>query len=107
MVSGSEFEALRIVAEDSGETVAGVVSRRMRISTEYARLLLNSLARADYLDQLASGRYRITIKGKKALERKGMRADKEQVHTISKKFSHISSLLVVFVKGLGSWKTGA
>jgi len=69
-VSGSELEALKIVAEQGGETTAHAVSRKMRIDPNYARLLLTSLARADYLDLLVSGRFRITPKGRRAVGKK-------------------------------------
>jgi len=69
-VSGSELEALKIVAEQGRETTAHMVSRKMRIDPNYARLLLTSLARADYLDLLVSGRFRITPKGRGVLEKR-------------------------------------
>jgi len=68
--SGTELEALKIVAEQGRETTAHTVSRKMRIDPNYARLILTSLARADYLDLLASGKFRITPKGKRALGKK-------------------------------------
>ncbi|MDI6892482.1 MAG: hypothetical protein QMD08_05780 [Actinomycetota bacterium] len=70
VVSGSELEALKVVGEEGGETVIQVVSRKMGIDTGYARLLCTSLARADYLDLLASGKLVLTPKGRKELERK-------------------------------------
>lgn len=70
MVSGSELQALRVVQELGGETGAHRVSLKMRVDPNYARLILNSLARADYLDLLSSGRYRLTFKGTSELERK-------------------------------------
>ncbi|MFQ5903015.1 MAG: hypothetical protein ACE5JO_04930 [Candidatus Binatia bacterium] len=70
MVGGSERQALKIVAEKGGEIGAHTVSRAMKVDPNYARMLLNSLARADYVDLRASGRYRITYKGKSELERK-------------------------------------
>ncbi|GFP18939.1 hypothetical protein HKBW3S03_00443 [Candidatus Hakubella thermalkaliphila] len=71
-VSGSELEALKAVKEEGGRTTIQAVSRKMRIDTNYARLLCTSLARADYLDLLASGILVLTPKGKRELEgRKG------------------------------------
>ncbi|NQS88512.1 hypothetical protein HQ584_01800 [Patescibacteria group bacterium] len=69
-VSGSELKALKIVVEQGKETTAHTVSRKMRIDPNYARLLLTSLARADYLDLLVSGRFRITPKGRGVLEKR-------------------------------------
>lgn len=67
-VSGSELEALKIVGAEGGRASMQVVSRKMRIDTNYARLLCTSLARSDYLDLLASGILALTPKGKRALE---------------------------------------
>ncbi|MEW6685006.1 MAG: hypothetical protein AB1393_02210 [Candidatus Edwardsbacteria bacterium] len=66
-VSGSELEALKIIDEEGGEVSIHLVGRKMRIDTNYARLLYTSLARADYIDLLANGMCRITAKGREAL----------------------------------------
>ncbi|MCG2676972.1 hypothetical protein L6386_00175, partial [bacterium] len=60
MPSGSELEVLKIIDEEGGSTVIQVISKRMRVEPSYARLLCNSLGRADYIDVLASGICRIT-----------------------------------------------
>ncbi|MFH1951782.1 MAG: hypothetical protein ABIL06_09220 [Pseudomonadota bacterium] len=69
MVGGSEKKALEIVHEAGGETTSHKVSRLLRIDTGYARLLCMNLARKDYVDLKSSGRFRITFKGKRALEK--------------------------------------
>ena len=69
-VSGTELEALKIVGEMGKEITAHTVSRKLNIEPNYARLMLTSLAKKDYLDLLASGRYRITQKGRDELERR-------------------------------------
>jgi len=68
-VSGSELEALKIINEEEGEVPVHLVSRKMRIDTNYARLLCTSLARADYIDLIRSGDCRITAKGKAAIKK--------------------------------------
>lgn len=68
MPSGSELEALKIIAEKE-ETTPFVVARKMKVDIPYARLLCNSLGRDDYIDVLASGKLRITAKGKAALRK--------------------------------------
>ena len=65
----SERQALEIIAEEDGETNFGVVSSKMRVGYDYARLLCMSLARADYTDITPAGRCKITPKGEKELER--------------------------------------
>ena len=72
MPGGSELEALKTVCDAGGETGAQAVSRKMRVDPNYARLLLGSLASDDYIDLLASGKYRITAKGKNELKEPGI-----------------------------------
>jgi len=67
-VSGSELGALKLINEEGKEVSVHAVSRKMRIDTNYARLLCTSLARADYIDLLRAGLCRITAKGKAALK---------------------------------------
>lgn len=67
----SEMKALQIIAEEGGDTNFGIVSRKMGVEYDYARLLCMSLARADYIDITPGGRCKITSKGEKELEKKG------------------------------------
>lgn len=67
MPSGTEQQALEAIEEVGGEATIGTVASKLRIETSYARLLCNSLGRADYIDVLATGICRITLKGKRAL----------------------------------------
>ena len=69
-VSGSELQALRLVEEAGGATGAQPVARKMKINVDYARTILTSLAKRDYLDFSARGIYTITWKGNDELERK-------------------------------------
>ena len=70
----SEIQALRIIAEEGGETNFALVSRKLGREVDYARLLSMSLARADYIDITPGGRCKITAKGEKELEKKGFTA---------------------------------
>ena len=74
-VSGTELEALRIVEQSRAEFTAHAVSRKLRTDPNYARLMLTSLAKKDYLDLLASGRYRMTQKGRDELKRRNKSQD--------------------------------
>ncbi len=67
MASGSEKKALQIIHEAGGDTTSHIVSRKLGIDTGYARLLCMNLARQDYVDLKRSGRFKITLKGKRAL----------------------------------------
>lgn len=68
----SEMKALRIIAEEGGDTNFGVVSRKMGVEYAYARLLCMCLARADYIDIPPGGRCTMTPRGEKELEKKGL-----------------------------------
>jgi len=68
-VCGSELEALKIIDEEGGQVSVYKVSRKMKIDTNYARLLCTSLAKADYIDLLRNGVCRITFKGKAVLKK--------------------------------------
>ncbi len=70
-VGGSDLDALRLVEEAGGVTGAQPVSRKMKINVDYARTMLTSLAKRDYLDLSARGIYSMTWKGKDELERRG------------------------------------
>ncbi len=69
-VSGSELDALRMVEEAGGATGAQPVARKMKINVDYARTILTSMAKRDYLDLSARGIYTMTWKGKDELERR-------------------------------------
>ncbi len=69
-VSGSEVEALQVVEEVGGKTVAQSVARKMGINVDYARVILTSLAKRDYLDLTVRGTYILTLKGRYEEERR-------------------------------------
>lgn len=71
-VHSSEMKALKIIAEEGGSTVFAVISRKMGIEYSYARLLCMSLGKADYIDITPDGKCKITSKGEKELEKKGL-----------------------------------
>ena len=68
----SEMKALKIIAEEDGSTNARVISHKMAITPEYTRLLCMSLRKADYVDTTDSGELKVTPKGEKELEKKGV-----------------------------------
>jgi len=69
-VSGSEVEALQAVEETGGKTAAQSVARKMGINVDYARTILTSLAKRDYLDLSARGIYTLTYKGRNEVEKR-------------------------------------
>ncbi len=71
-LGASELDALKVISEKGGETVFQVVSQRLKIEYDYARLLCTSLGKADYIDITAEGLCKITPKGEQALEERGI-----------------------------------
>ncbi len=67
MATGNEKKALQVIYEAGGETTSHIVSRKLGIDTEHARLLCMNLARQDCVDRKRSGRFRVTFEGKRAL----------------------------------------
>lgn len=72
-VSGTELQVLKTIADRGGSTSYQTVGKLLNQSTDYARILCDSLGRADYIDLSASGRCVITPKGWQELERVGWR----------------------------------
>lgn len=71
-LGASELEALRIIAETEKGSVVTEISRRLNVGYDYARLLWLSLGRHDYIDIKPDGKTKLTDKGEKALEKKGL-----------------------------------
>lgn len=67
-VVASERELLKII-EKAKESNTTVISKKMRISTEYAALLCNSLHHGGYLERTGMGRYKLSEKGEKVLKK--------------------------------------
>ena len=70
----SELKALQIIAQsdNSKGSIVARISRSLVVSYDYARLLWTSLGKADYIDITAEGKTKLTAKGEKALEEKGL-----------------------------------
>ncbi|MBC8285056.1 MAG: hypothetical protein H8E32_14680, partial [Nitrospinae bacterium] len=61
---------LQVIDDAGGRTNVATVSRKLKIDTNYARLLVLAIAKNDYIDYLRSGALQITAKGKAALPKK-------------------------------------
>ena len=70
-VMGSEWEVLKAIAELGGKSTVFKVAAKQGVNSDYARIILSSLGRADYLDVFANGRCEILPKGWHELKRKG------------------------------------
>jgi hypothetical protein len=71
-LGASELEALHIIAETEKGRVVAEISRCLNVGYDYARLLWLSLGRADYIDIKPNGKTKLTDRGEKALEKKGL-----------------------------------
>lgn len=69
-ISTRELEALWAISGGAGKAVPQRVARRMKISAEYARRILTSLASRGYLDFIDKGSFAITPKGEDEMNRR-------------------------------------
>lgn len=67
----TEFDVLKIIARQGGETNFGTISSAMRLGYDYVRCICMSLARRDFIDITVKGTCKITTKGERELEKKG------------------------------------
>ena len=67
MPSGTEIQILRALKERGGESHLSGIAKKIRLSSDYAKIVCRSLGRADYLDLLGTGKVRLTSKGWKAV----------------------------------------
>ena len=71
--TGSELDALKVIAESDGACTIGTVCKRLGASLSYAKTLCLSLGRADYIDIRPDGTCQLTGKGERAAEKCGIR----------------------------------
>ena len=67
-----ELEALTEIWRKGGNASIGAVARAMRISSEYARVILLDIGKKDYIDVIGNGMCKITEKGKELLNSRGI-----------------------------------
>lgn len=70
-VTGTEWELLKAVGDLGGSTAMTAAARKAGVSTDYARIVLDSVGRHDYVDTYRSGKVELTRKGWNELRRKG------------------------------------
>lgn len=69
-MSGTELQVLEIIWDWGGEASVDIMAREASISTDYARLLCESLGRNDYVDFLYQKQCRIRGKGELEVARR-------------------------------------
>lgn len=63
MLSQDENQVLRILDEQGGEGNLAKVASKMGLSTEWAKTIVNSLGRRDFIDVFANGKIKLAEKG--------------------------------------------
>jgi len=67
-----ELEALKEIWRKGGKAPIGALGRTMRISSDYARIILLDIGKKDYIDIDRAGICKITEKGKELLKNRGI-----------------------------------
>jgi len=75
MVSGTELDVLKAIAERDGVTTIKAVNRKIGFSSDYIRIICEDLGRADYINVYRSGKCEMTPKGWRELEKRGWRKE--------------------------------
>jgi len=83
VLSGTELDALRAIAEAGGTTTIKVVNRKIGFSSDYVRIVLEGLGRADYINVYRSGKCEMTPKGWRELEGRGWRKETKTEPSLS------------------------
>lgn len=68
------LEALTEIWRRGGSASIGAIARAMRLSSEYARVILLDIGKKDYIDITRDGICKITEKGKELLNSRGILA---------------------------------
>ena len=65
-MKGNEKQVLKIV-EELKEAKENTIARKVGVSTRYASKLCRGLVDDGYLDEISSGNFRLTLKGKNSI----------------------------------------
>lgn len=84
-MSPNEIQALKIIWKNKGKASLAQISRELRVSTDYSRLICEGLIKNKIVN-LSGGQYKITNLGKKELERLGVikKVSKKRVKKVKK-----------------------
>jgi len=63
MPTPDEMKIFKMIDAEGGESTVGRIARKMRIDTNYTRIILNSMGLNDLIDVFRTGKVRITSKG--------------------------------------------
>ena len=77
-VTGTELELLKALGDLGGSTAITAAARKAGVSTDYARIILDSIGRYDYVDTYRSGKVDLTRKGWQELKKKGWEPSEDE-----------------------------
>ena len=77
MLTGTELEILKSVADRGGKSTISIVASKVGMSSDYARICCTSIGNADYIDLDRAGRVEITPKGWQELDKRGWRKEEK------------------------------
>ena len=63
MPTSDEMKIFKMIDAEGGESTVGRIARKMRLDTNYTRVILNSMGRNDLIDVFRTGKVRIASKG--------------------------------------------
>ena len=63
MPTPDEMKILKMIDAESGESTVGRIARKMRLDTNYTRIILNSMGLNDLIDVFRTGKVGIASKG--------------------------------------------
>lgn len=78
MLTGTELDLLKIIADRGGKESIAVVARIKGINSEYGRIILHDIGRKDYIDVSRAGTCVIAEKGWQELKKKGWEKDEKK-----------------------------
>ena len=57
------MKIIKMIDAEGGESTVGRIARKMRLDTNYTRVILNSMGKNDLIDVFRTGKVRIASKG--------------------------------------------
>jgi len=78
MLSGTELEILKGVADRGGKSTIWIIGSKLGMSSDYARICCTSIGSADYIDLDRAGRVEITPKGWQELDKRGWHKEEKE-----------------------------
>jgi len=85
MLSGTELEILKGVADRGGKSTIWIIGGKLGMSSDYARICCTSMGIADYIDLDRAGRVEITPKGWQELDKRGWQKEEEEARKPKRK----------------------